>query len=1003
MASAAVAAVSYITGLTGTAAVVATTAAATVLGTVAATALLSQNPNQKSQGQLNSLNLTSNAPRLWQIGKRGNGGSLVDHFSYGHKNEYAELVIYLGEGPMGNITGIWSSGRKVWTGTLQHGQRVQLNEFDSPDGRAWVEYYDGRPGQTASSRLVSATGGQWASTAVGEGCAYVIVTCRWDPDTMPAIASFFFENEGAKIYDRRKDTTAGGSGSHRLTDPATWELSSNPAVALDHYLLGLRRNASAEPTFGVGLDPSLVNYTRFSTMANLCDEAVSVTVTPWYTGTQPRYEANGVIAASETYKDVILDLCRSMNARAADLGGEIAVIDNEVKTAVIDLTDYNVIDGTNESYVEKKSRDDLIGGVRGNYQNPDNNYNPADYPPYTDAQWAIDDGAVLEYDDFDLDYETDPERAQRLAKLHGLRLRRQATLSGVYDMAALILEDGDWFTRTTDKFPSGKTFEVIGSPQLDTATMSVTISAVEVDPNDTAWNAATDPAPVLQAAPATTTFPASLGLPNITVTPTTYTSPGGVSYPALEVRNLDYNDSIAEGLQIEVALDDGGGSPLPNAQIVIMPAGREYVTLAPLIPGTDYLIRSRRFENARVSGWSAWSPFTSLTQFVVNAIVNQGWGATASESAAANTHALLGAQSILDPFFQQYGDSNFWGVDGTMPNPQHSVLLTDDKVPYLRITGTATANNQYRRLRVPYRSTGLGQGLPCSAGERVALSAMLGLQNGTAAQVWVEFRNAAGGWVGGVNSAAASPGTGNSDRDSFTRAELIAVAPSGTKWAFFAVRGYANNGQSMDLRILEPMISKVPAGQVSAPPFALAPGATIGADVTLLNNALGIVNQGALATANEASRRRYETMPGVSIKKSVVTLDTVTINTDGGPVELEWDFEAYYDFATGGSMQGPNRIMVRVLRNGSTISDYREHCVIEASSRSTASNTMKHADLSSPGSSGSPVSTTYTLQAYQTDESGLGTIPSDLALIKVNNSKGAYLKATSYPADSNDL
>ena len=41
---------------------------------------------------------------------------------------------------------------------------------------------------------------------------------------------------GRKLYDPRKDTTAGGSGSHRLATPSTWEYSDNPSLALADWL-----------------------------------------------------------------------------------------------------------------------------------------------------------------------------------------------------------------------------------------------------------------------------------------------------------------------------------------------------------------------------------------------------------------------------------------------------------------------------------------------------------------------------------------------------------------------------------------------------------------------------------------------------------------------------------------------------------------------------------------------------------------------------------------------
>ena len=213
----------------------ATLVISTALSTVASMAFAPDAPTP--QGQQVNLNLSTDAPRRWQIGKRGNGGSLVDWYTTGNKNQHLYQVIYLGEGPMGRLTGIWAQGRKVYSQTVTHGQTVNIAEFDSPDTRCRVTYYDGRPGQTADPTLSGLSLG-WNTTARGTGCAYVIVYMKWDPDTMPFPASFMFETEGAKLYDRRKDSTAGGSGSHRHRDPSTWELSSNPAVAADHYKLG---------------------------------------------------------------------------------------------------------------------------------------------------------------------------------------------------------------------------------------------------------------------------------------------------------------------------------------------------------------------------------------------------------------------------------------------------------------------------------------------------------------------------------------------------------------------------------------------------------------------------------------------------------------------------------------------------------------------------------------------------------------------------------------------
>lgn len=66
--------------------------------------------------------------------------------------------------------------------------------------------------------------------------------------------------QGRKLYDPRKDTTNGGSGSHRLATPSTWEYSDNPALALADWLYS--------SVYGAG---EAVVWSSVITQANLND------------------------------------------------------------------------------------------------------------------------------------------------------------------------------------------------------------------------------------------------------------------------------------------------------------------------------------------------------------------------------------------------------------------------------------------------------------------------------------------------------------------------------------------------------------------------------------------------------------------------------------------------------------------------------------------------------------------------------------------------------------
>jgi hypothetical protein len=68
---------------------------------------------------------------------------------------------------------------------------------------------------------------------------------------------------GRRLYDPRKDSTAGGAGLHRLANPSTWEWSDNPALALGDFC--------ASTVYGAGV---AVDWTSVATTANACDALI---------------------------------------------------------------------------------------------------------------------------------------------------------------------------------------------------------------------------------------------------------------------------------------------------------------------------------------------------------------------------------------------------------------------------------------------------------------------------------------------------------------------------------------------------------------------------------------------------------------------------------------------------------------------------------------------------------------------------------------------------------
>ncbi|MCK8780568.1 hypothetical protein M0654_11280 [Rhizobium sp. NTR19] len=89
---------------------------------------------------------------------------------------------------------------------------------------------------TAYGAIVDAFPTIWGSNHRGDGLASVYMRChtvsqknymKIYPNQMPEHSAV---GRGMRLYDPRKDSTQGGSGSHRYANPNTWEFSTNLAL-----------------------------------------------------------------------------------------------------------------------------------------------------------------------------------------------------------------------------------------------------------------------------------------------------------------------------------------------------------------------------------------------------------------------------------------------------------------------------------------------------------------------------------------------------------------------------------------------------------------------------------------------------------------------------------------------------------------------------------------------------------------------------------------------------
>lgn len=166
-----------------------------------------------------------------------------------------------------------------------------------------------RPGaddQTAIGEL-TAQFPAWSSDHRQRGCAHAAILAG------PVKQELFSEvytgqvpqysqvRKAVKVYDPRLDSTAGGTGLQRLTDPDTWAWSDNGALVIADYI--------AHPD-GYGLGYDRVNWTNIAAEADVADQDVSTasaeTIARW------RLWASYSLSEDER-RDVLADMMKAVD------------------------------------------------------------------------------------------------------------------------------------------------------------------------------------------------------------------------------------------------------------------------------------------------------------------------------------------------------------------------------------------------------------------------------------------------------------------------------------------------------------------------------------------------------------------------------------------------------------------------------------------------------------------------------------------------------------------
>jgi len=321
----------------------------------------------------------------------------------------------------------------------------------------------GVPGDTA----LSAGGGTlWTSTSVFTGVAHVKYAWLVDEEKLPdGVPSRYTQVcEGALVYDPRRDSTRGGSGTHRADDQTTWAYATldgnsqpigrNNALQALWYLLGWRvQNVQTGEWMlmcGRGISPEDINFNTFIAGANACE--VAGYYTDLLLSTDDEHTSN---------EDKIT--CDGLIGRLLDPGGLWSYYANVDDTAqiAVELTDDDVTEDSTVRWLEWKGMSEQFNSVIGKFINPSVNtlYQPFAYPAVRDSVYEANLGFKSRRTQ-DFPQVLSHVLAQRLARLKLNSGQYQGEFTASWKMKAMQAQAYSVVRYTSDRFGWVKLFRV---------------------------------------------------------------------------------------------------------------------------------------------------------------------------------------------------------------------------------------------------------------------------------------------------------------------------------------------------------------------------------------------------------------------------------------------------------------------------------------------------------------------------------------------------------------
>ena len=551
-------------------------------------------------------------PRAFGVGTYMTAGSLTYANTYGDLGKTPNAVFVqemaLSDIPVAGLVEIWVNGAKVtYDPESPPGNfGITIPEFTVGGiAHLWVRFYDGT--QTAADPLMVELFGShperpYSDRRIGRGVAKVAIFALVNPELFSGFPQFKFVLQGAKLYDRRHDDTAGGSGDQRRDDPATWTFTENPAVIRENIIRGIRYDGAWQYG-GQTVGEAQLPAASWFAAANECDAPIALAAG----GTEPQFRAGGEITFNTPPADVLEALNKADNGRLAEIGGVYKTRSGAAGAAVFAFTDRDILTSSAKTFDPFAEMSGQINHVTARHLSPEEGWNFKDAPALVDLDLEALDGRRLSAS-ANYGFVTLGTQVQRLmlAERDTARAWRRHALPMPPD--AFVLEPLDVVVWTSDRNGyDAKTFEIVSGEDLPNLNMGFALK--ELDPSAYDWDAEVQERPIIDGTIAVLRPPPQ---PIIAWFADPYVlTVGGRSRAAIlfgwdaavdDVDGIRFEVRVADTLEIALAGEEG--EPVFAAGSLIVSHN--------LLPATQYQARGQyRPASPRTVQWSSWLPVTT--------------------------------------------------------------------------------------------------------------------------------------------------------------------------------------------------------------------------------------------------------------------------------------------------------------------------------------------------------------------------------------------------------